>query len=168
MLLLSCGSNSSTEKSAANIPSLTLSEKVFKIAEALPLKKDSATAFLSGLFIPSDSMKVTTDGDFKHFTAHEISLVINNLDSNIEEVEIWPAPGGYLHVPLKELEVRMDSAWKEWNMKLEIKEPPPGVMAWYTDQQHRKKKVEVMGPFIFDLANDSAIKEIRIIANEDQ
>lgn len=167
LLLMSCG-NSNTSEGVAVAPALSVSEKTFKIADALPLQRDSATAFLAGLFVPSDSMKVSTDGDFTRFTSHEVSLVINNLDSVVNDVEIWPAPGATLHVPLKELEVRMDSAWKEWNMEPGIKEPSPGVMGWYTDQQHRKKKVEVMGPFILDLTHDSAIKEIRIISNEGQ
>ncbi|RFM32148.1 hypothetical protein [Chitinophaga silvisoli] len=168
VLLIACGSSNSKTASTEKAPvaPLSLSEKVFKIAEALPLSKDSATNFLTGLFIPGDSMKVTMDGDFKHFTGKDFSLVIYNPDSSVERVEMWPAHGTSLNIPLKELEVKLDSAWQEYNMRLEIKEPPPGVMGWYTDQQHRKKKIEVMGPVISDLAQNQEIREIRVVAND--
>ncbi len=162
VLLIACGSsnNNTNSPAKAQVAPLSLS------AEALPLPKDSAASFLTGLFSPEDSLKVTMDGDFKHFAGKDYTLVIYNPDSSIERVEMWPAHGTSLKIPLKELEVKLDSAWQEYNMRLEIKEPPPGVMGWYTDQQRRKKKIEVMGPVIFDLAHNDGIREIRIVAND--
>lgn len=167
LLLLSCGNssnNNSQEK--AKVAPVNLSEKVFKIAEVLPLKKDSSLAFFSSLFSPEDSVKVTVDGSFKYFTGKTFALNFSNEDSIIERVEMLPVNGDSLNIPLKELAVKMDSAWKEWNLEFaEIKEPPHGLMAWYIDKQQRKKKISVMGPLIFDLERYDLIRSISVEAN---
>jgi hypothetical protein len=172
LLLVSCTGNS-TEKTGntaetATVPSSSLSEKVQQIAEALPLKRDSATAFLSGLFVPSDSLQVRTDGDFKRFTGGNISLLINNLDSSIAYVKIFPATVEFLQLNLKELAPKMDSAWKDDNRFPEVKDPPLGVIGLYTDKQHRKKLVTVLGPSLAFISSDSVIREITIYANDFQ
>lgn len=116
--------------------------------------------FLSGFFTPSDSLKITRDGDFVRYTGKTFSLI-----SSVNEVQIWPASGQYLQLPLAELSASMDSAWQDFKIMPEAKEPPPAIMAWYTDHLHRKKKIEIMGPLIFHLSQDSIIYQIRIIAN---
>lgn len=171
LLLAACGNSgtpTSEVKDSSTAHTTRMSEKIIAIADAIPLVHDSATSFFTALFVPGDSLRVTTDGDYKHFTGKDFTLVINNTSQDsVKDVTVWPSPGGVLQVPLKELSIKMDSSWKELpNGPIAVKEPPPAVIAYYTDQQHRKKKFVVLGPSGFNTTEEPVIREINISVDE--
>jgi hypothetical protein len=162
LLLIACNSNTADQPPADSARSSGLSDKILAIAAALPVKRDSADAFFAGLFVPSDSLKIAMDGDFKTLRSKDFTLVLLPGDSTISEVQITPVNTS-LFIPLKELVSRMDSAWEDTPEGPFLrKEPLPSVTAFYTDHQHRRKKIEVEGLSQQELARDSLIRMIRI------
>lgn len=160
MMLASC-SHSNENKNNPSADTISLADKVLTIAAGLPVKKDSADAFFSRLFVPSDSVTIHSEGDFKEFRSRSLTLILLPRDTAISYVNI--KPNGYdLLLPLEQLATRMDSAWRPPADISLHKEPRPTVMAIYTDQQQRKKVIEIESYSWEKGERDSSITNIRI------
>ncbi|ASZ14116.1 hypothetical protein CK934_25785 [Chitinophaga sp. MD30] len=165
-LLFSACSNSSKAPghtdSRVKVPR-TLSDKLLAIAAAIPLPKDSAGTFFSTLFQPADSLQITTDQYSKIFTGKSFQLEVNKMDDTVTQVTIWPTKEGGLPVSLQELAGKMDSAWQELPMgPFPVKDPILGVVGYYTDPQHSRKKFTLFGPDYHNLAAAAEIRRIWI------
>ena len=127
----------------------SLADKVFAIADALPLPADSAEAFLTGLFPASDSMHVVKDNIFKRITGKTCVVSIADTgNARILRVVIKSSGNGMLALPMKEMTAKMDSAWRSRpSGPFPVENAPPTpVSASYTDKQQRKKRISVAGP----------------------
>lgn len=160
IMLASCG-HSTANKNNRAVDTISLADKVLTIAAGLPVEKDSADAFFSRLFVPSDSVTIHSENDFKEFRSRSLTLVLLPGDTAISYVNI--KPNGYdLHLPLEQLATKMDSAWRPPADIFLHKEPRPTVMAIYTDQQQRKKLIEIESYSWEKGERDSSITTIRI------
>lgn len=141
----------------------TLADKVVIIAAALPIPADSAERFFAGIFDAGDSMQVKVDEPgFMRFKGKRYSIDMYNGDSLIDDVFIRPEDDS-LALPLYALGAKMDSTWHDTPEGPFLrKDPPPSITAYYTDGQHRKKKIEIDGISEAYMAQDSTFRYIRI------
>lgn len=160
MLVISSCGHTTGDKDQPAVDTLSLTAKVLTIADGLPLLSDSADAFISRLFVPSDSLKTTVYNGFKVFHSKTLIVTLHPGDS-ISYVELDPTVA-YLYLPLEQLATKMDSAWCPPRFIFLHKDPRPTVMAYYTDPQHRKKEIEIQSLSWQKLERDSLITTIRI------
>jgi hypothetical protein len=142
----SCG-GSATQKnsvSAAVQASSSLADKIFAVAEALPLPEDSASAFINSLFTASDSLQVKKEGDNEYFISTTGTFSVRKDSGQVSGVVIERSEERALSLPLNTMSAKMDSAWRN-APDHGFKEPPHVITAYFTDTRQRRKIIAVSG-----------------------
>lgn len=136
MVLMACGNGASHTEPVV----ISFSDKVAKLAAALPIPKNGIDAFATGLFTAADSVKVVVDGDMKKFDTKDALFIFNTAADSIAYVNILPSGaltadelGAKLHVSFTE---DKDDAGL-------VESPVPRLKASYTDSLHREKQIRL-------------------------
>jgi hypothetical protein len=178
VLFSACGGNTPAANTAAadssqvsGAPFVPLSDKIFAIAEALPIKSGEADSFFSKLFSADDSLYVTKmHNNYTNYFGKNFSIHIADEGGEIKDAQIMPPDNALIQLPLKEMATKMDSAWKEpINGPVQMKEPPPAITANYTDKQKRTKTIRITGPHFDTMEeneNKATIRTIQIRLHE--